>query len=67
MIGCYERSLNGNWHLVVYHDNIFNNQLNKITRSNTFVVPDSMIDIDGSPRLGLIRVNFPEPKKENEV
>jgi hypothetical protein len=66
MQACYEKRSNGNWNLVVYHDGVHNDLLNKIIKTAAYNVPDNMIDIDGSPNMGKIRQAYLEPRNEND-
>ena len=58
----YEKSSTG-WGLVVYHDEKPGKPvgLQTLERTGPFEVPQEMIDIDGSPNLGLIAKAFPAP------
>lgn len=58
----YEKSRTG-WGLVVYHDHLpgKSGQGQDPERVGPYVVPQEMIDIDGSPNLGLIAKAFPRP------
>lgn len=58
----YEKSSTG-WGLVVYHDNKPGKSVGSADpeRVGPYEVPQEMIDVDGSPNLGLIEKAFPKP------
>ena len=59
----HEKSAIG-WGLVVYHDHKPGKSIQQQDpeRIGPFEVPEEMIDIDGSPNLGMIAKAFPGPK-----
>lgn len=68
MTKCYAywEKYNDSWGLVVYHgekprkgENSFN-----VERTEPYIVPAEMIDLDGSPNMGLITKEYPAPPKE---
>lgn len=63
LFACYERCAFG-WSLVVYHDEKPTKKVGaqESERSNWFEVPQDMIDVDGSPRMGLIQKAFPNDR-----
>lgn len=58
----YEKSSTG-WGLVVYHDHKPGKSVGSADpeRVGPYEVPQEMIDIDGTPNLGLISKAFPAP------
>ena len=58
----YEKSSTG-WGLVVYHDEKPGKPVGSQApeRVGPYEVPQEMIDVDGSPNLGLIAKAFPAP------
>ena len=61
----YEKSSTG-WGLVVYHDHMPGKPGKSVgsadpERVGPYEVPQEMIDVDGSPNLGLIAKAFPAP------
>ena len=58
----YEKSGTG-WGLVVYHDEKPGKRIGSADpeRVGPYEVPQEMIDVDGSPNLGLIAKAFPAP------
>lgn len=58
----YEKSSTG-WGLVVYHDSKPGKSVGSADpeRVGPYEVPQEMIDVDGSPNLGLIEKAFPKP------
>ena len=58
----YEKSSTG-WGLVVYHDEKPGKRIGSADpeRVGPYEVPQEMIDVDGSPNLGLIAKAFPAP------
>ena len=59
----YYEKFHAGWALVVYHDGppVKSSQGPDPIRHGPYIVPEDMLDTDGSPNLGKIMKAFPEP------